>query len=973
METARLHEIEVLYHAAMDQPPNRRADFLAEACAGDAGLRQEVESLLSQEYAGGSFLEKPALEIAAKALARDRQERAAAATQSSIIGQTISHYHVVGVIGGGGMGLVYKAEDTRLGRQVAIKFLKPEGLGQAAGSPPGSPGSHQQALERFWREARAVSALNHPNICVVHDVGEHQGEPFMVMEYLEGCTLRRLIEEGPPKTAILLDWAIEIVDALAAAHSKGIIHRDIKPTNIFITSSGQAKILDFGLAKADAPDSAERERARFRVSAPDLTTKTESSAEAPLTSPGMTVGTAAYMSPEQALGEQLDPRTDLFSFGVVLYELATGRHPFRGDSTAAILHRILTAAPDPLLSLNPALPEELEHIVNKALEKDRGLRYQSAAELRTDLKRLKRDSSSGGPPVDRSSIKRSGGALRWWQIGVAVAAIIAFVTFYLGTRPLPLPQVTDYRQITNNGVMKSLGGTDGVRLYLTEGVGTSQWLAQMAVSGGEPARLPMPSPFFRLFDVSPDGANLLAGETVTYTEGALWSVPILGGSPYRIGNLTGSAGAWSPDGQRLAYAHHGDLYVARSDGSQSRKVAGVRGLVVKPAWSPDGRRIRFTAAEEQRSSQALWEVPLDEGRPHLLFARQTDPSDDCCGVWTSDGRYFIFARMGQIWALAEPRGFRRRGGIPVQLTSGAIPFSEAIPSKDGKHLFAIGSVARGEVIRYDSRQKQFAPLLSGVSADYLTYSHDGHWIAYVTFPEGVLWRSRADGSERLQLTQPSDYSRALIPSWSPDGSEIVFTLMQPGQLAKIQRISARGGEPETLLPEWKEVSGDATWSPDGRKVCFGGPSGGANHAGPNIHILDLETHTVTDIPGSGAYFSPRWSPNGHYLAALSLDSTRVALFDSSAGKWREIAKGAQFGFPGWSHDSQYVFYVQVRVNPAVMRVRVPAGKPEAVADLKNIHTTGFYGLSLTLTPDDQPIVTRDNGSQEIFAIDWRAP
>jgi len=962
MAPDRLREMERLYHAALDQSEDRRKAYLEEACAGDQDLLREVESLLAQAQAGSGFLEKPALEVAAKALAKDQRAEHAAGPNASIIGQTVSHYRIVAEVGGGGMGVVYKAEDTRLGRPVALKFLRTEV--QAPGSPEVSPASHAQALERFRREARAASALNHPNICVVHDVGEYRGEPFMVMEFLEGSTLKALIETHPPRIPAIVDLAIQIADALAAAHAKGIIHRDIKPTNVFVTTSGQAKILDFGLAKPHESEA--------RTQGIDGSTV---SAGTSLTSPGMTVGTAAYMSPEQARGEELDPRSDLFSFGVVLYEMASGRHPFSANSTPLVLHRILMEPPDALLPLNPQVPLELTQIIDKALEKDRDMRYQSAVEMRADLKRLKRDSGAGKMPASghRSLAARRGARRPWWTAAIPAAMAIAAL-LYLGIRPLPAPKVTGYNQITNDGVMKSLGGTDGVRLYLTESSGGAHWIAQMAVSGGAPTRMPMPSPSYNLLDVSPDGSSLLAAEKVAYADGPLWSVPILGGSARRIGSLIGSSGAWSPDGRRLAYSHHGDLFVAMSDGSQSRKVATVPGMVFKPAWSPDGRRIRFTAGEEHRRSEALWEVSADEGQAHPLFPHLYDPSDDCCGVWTSDGRYFIFSRLGQIWAMVEPRGLRRAASRPVQLTSGATPFGEAMPSKDGKRLFAVGMVARGEVVRYDPRIRQFAPFLQGISADFVTYSNDGQWMAYVAFPEGTLWRSRANGDDRLQLTQAMEYANIYMPRWSPDGSEILYTLARPGHLPKLFHEAARGGPAQELLPESNQVNMDPTWSPDGGRVCYGGPSGTAPRPpGPNIHIVDLHTHSVTDVPGSNDYFSPRWSPDGTRLAALSMDSTRLAVFDFASAQWREMAKGVQLGFPTWSHDSRHVFYLQITVNPAVMRVGVPAGKPERVVDLKDIHTTGFYGLSLSLTPGDQPIVVRDNGSQEIFALDWQAP
>ena len=979
MRSERWQQIESLYHAALEQDVDSRSGYLRQACAGDAELEREVESLLAQTEGSEEFLESPAIDAAARMVAQD--EALAGENPgggAGMVGKTISHYQIVEELGGGGMGVVYKALDTRLGRPVALKFLRRSGLGLGELGNQPSPQHQAEMLERFRREARAASALNHPNIVVVHDVGQHEGQPFMVMEFLEGCTLKHVIGQGRLRTQTMIDLAIEIADGLAAAHAKGIIHRDIKPTNIFVTGAasgnpGQVKILDFGLAKSWTPDTRPAglpAPSRTGTSAPTATV-----VDVSLTDPGVTVGTAAYMSPEQARREDLDARTDLFSFGVVLYELASGQRPFQGDVAAVVLHKILAETPTPLSQLNPRLPAELEHIVNKALEKDRALRYQSAAEMGADLKRLKRDSSSAATPAARQagSVARKGAQSRitirrWWLAALlAVAAVAAWVNLEL--RPWPIPKVSAYTQITNDGVMKGLLGTDGVRLYFYE---TGHWIGQVAVGGGEPAVLPMPSPTFRVFDLAPDGASLLAIDVATYGEGPLWSVPIPGGPPHRIGNLAAAWATWSQDGGRIAYSRQGDLFVAQSDGTVARRVASVAGGIAKPAWSLDGKRIRFTVYDDPRRLQNLWEVSLDRGVAHPLFVGA--PSGDCCGQWTPDGRYFVFYRQGQIWAMAEPRRLAWRSHPrPVQITNGAIRFVEALPSKDSQRLFAVGVAPRGEVSRYDTRSGQFVPLLGGISADFATFSPNGQWIAYVTYPDGALWRSKADRTERLQLTQQAPSSYAALPRWSPDGSQLLYSAAVPGQITRIYRVPASGGQPQLLLPGFNQVNSDANWSPDGRKVCFGGLSGPARQpAGPNIHILDLETGAVTGVPGSDDFFSPRWSPDGRSIAALSLDSTHLALFRFETGRWEELAKGT-FSFPCWSHDGRAVYCIRGSINRAVIRIRTADRTIDRLIDLKDMNLAGFYSVSLSLTPDDQPVMTRDSGSMEIFTLDWRTP
>jgi Tol biopolymer transport system component/DNA-binding winged helix-turn-helix (wHTH) protein len=553
---------------------------------------------------------------------------------------------------------------------------------------------------------------------------------------------------------------------------------------------------------------------------------------------------------------------------------------------------------------------------------------------------------------------------------LVAAAVLGLVALAYLLRPSPpSPKVLQIVQLTDDRRPKpGFMVTDGPRLYFTEIIADHFWPVGMSTAGGE--TVPIATPFQNavVLDISADGSELLMQNVVQgQVEQALWAVPVLGGSPRRLSDLQASEAIWSPDGQKILYIKNDShLYLAKSDGTDSRELAKVPGSSYDIRWSPDGSRISVSVDNEK--SNMLWEVSADGTNLHPVLPDWNFDQDSCNAHWTSDGKYLLFDSYqggpDNIWAIPQKGSFFYKvSRRPVQLTTGPLNIGTPVPSKDGKRIFVISREQRPQLDRYDSKSGEWTPFLSGISAKMVDFSRDGKWVAYVTVPEGNLFRSKADGSQRLQLSFAP--ITAQFPRWSPDGRKIAFSAQAPGKPSKICLISAKGGNLEQLT-QGEGSENQPTWSPDGNWLAFGSGAGVRN---PVIHLLDLRTRQVSTLPGSEGYYAPEWSPEGRYLATQKGDEGDLMLFDFTTRRWQELRK-AFVGTETWSRDGKYLYFSAFGKDEACLRVRISDRKLERVANFKSLRHPNWW---MGLTPDDSPLMLSVFSIQEIYALDWEAP
>ncbi len=941
MERERWQQIDKLLQSALELKAEARSAFLHQACAGDEALRQEVESLLAANEEVDSFIESPVFEGAAALLTNDQT--------NSLLGRRLGAYQILSQLGVGGMGEVYLAQDIRLARKVALKLLDPDWA------------NNSQLRQRLMREARLAASLDHPNICIIHEIGDVAGQLFIAMQYVEGQTLREVINGRPLSMDSLISTGIQVADALSTAHGQGIIHRDIKPSNIIITPRGQAKVLDFGLAK--------------------LLDEERDQTEQGLTKTGAVMGTPAYMSPEQARGEPADHRSDIFSFGVVLYEMVTGQTPFKAKSQPETLNAVINQQHTPVIELNRESPREFSAIIDRALAKAPDKRYQTMPELSDDLRQVAQliglttsglDGGMNYIQPARSGWSNSLTSLiknKAFMIGLLVIAAIALLWWQPWVRKLTTPPPQQYLLSTFPGSHRAASfSPDANRIAFINTVDGKSQVWVKGIPQGEPVQLTFGPDNATRPRWSPDGEQIIYVRSSSESPG-IWSAPAAGGTPRKI--IEGGRNAnWSGDGKRLVFERGaGEIWTANADGSNQHKLDGVPTTDLvradrMPAFSPDGSLVAYFQ-DDKGPIGDYWVIPSTGGQARRLTF---DVIHGGAPTWTPDGKYIICPsqRAGSktLWKVPVAGGKPE----PVLLSAGEDVDPEI--SRDGRKLIytntrnnyalVMTDPATGETkTLHESRSDIFDP----------SFSPQGDKILFFGMTvEGDLQilKINTDGSQFTQLTGEKG-ERNIHPRWSADGSAVYFYQIRPTTSLRKMLI----GDPQSSEMvsgwEWGTQYG-ARIDPGGKRIIYARLDRGIVVA---TMIRDLESGQETAF--STLLRHPSWSLDGQYV--LGVDGTiagnrmpDVMICPADGGPCRKLTKGY---FPHWSPDGLRIYCQRdgtLKDGTEIWSISNTGQDERRIFDMRPMHPIGqFFDVS---AKGKIVWVRFDRGKNELWLSDF---